>query len=142
MKNVFKERTKGRSPGVFIGKIVFGIIAVIGLAIIFGYLIMWLWNNLMPEIFGLSSITYWQAVGLFILSKILFSCGGHGGKHRGRHAHGRRAKHKFKSYYEKNCGGNFTEWEHYDEFWEKEGNSAYKEYVAKITKEKPSENNE
>ena len=31
-----------------------------------------LWNWLMPEIFGLRSITFWQAVGLLTLSWILF----------------------------------------------------------------------
>jgi hypothetical protein len=31
-----------------------------------------LWNGLMPEIFGLKAITYWQALGLMVLSWILF----------------------------------------------------------------------
>ena len=31
-----------------------------------------LWNWLIPEIIGWNSISYWQAMGLFILSKILF----------------------------------------------------------------------
>ncbi|HKA37581.1 MAG TPA: hypothetical protein VKH43_12230 [Thermoanaerobaculia bacterium] len=31
-----------------------------------------LWNGLMPEIFGLRTITYWQALGLIVLSWILF----------------------------------------------------------------------
>ena len=43
-----------------------------------------LWNGLMPEIFGLRTITYWQALGLMVLSWILF------GGLRGRGAgHGR-----------------------------------------------------
>jgi hypothetical protein len=33
---------------------------------------MYLWNWLMPEIFHLPVITYWQAIGLFILSRFLF----------------------------------------------------------------------
>jgi hypothetical protein len=49
---------------------------VIAGAFLFGY-IMHLWNWLMPGIFGLHVITYWQAMGLFLLSKILF-----GGFHR------------------------------------------------------------
>ena len=32
---------------------------------------MWLWNALMPDIFGLPVITYWQAFGLEILGHIL-----------------------------------------------------------------------
>ncbi len=31
-----------------------------------------LWNSLMPAIFGLRVITYWQALGLMVLSWILF----------------------------------------------------------------------
>ena len=31
-----------------------------------------LWNWLMPSIFGLHAITYWQALGLMILSWLLF----------------------------------------------------------------------
>ena len=34
---------------------------------------MLLWNWLMPEIFGLTTITYLQAIGLLILSKILLT---------------------------------------------------------------------
>ncbi len=38
----------------------------------FGFVVMSLWNWLMPALFGLKLIGYWQAVGLIILSKILF----------------------------------------------------------------------
>lgn len=41
-----------------------------------------LWNGLMPAIFGLPTITYWQALGLMVLSWILF------GGLRGRSGHG------------------------------------------------------
>jgi predicted Fe-S protein YdhL (DUF1289 family) len=34
--------------------------------------VMALWNGLMPAIFGLRAITYWQALGLMVLSWILF----------------------------------------------------------------------
>jgi len=33
---------------------------------------MWLWNWLMPVIFGLPEIGFWQAFGLLILSNIFF----------------------------------------------------------------------
>jgi hypothetical protein len=44
---------------------------------VFGFAIMQLWNWLMPAIFGLKAITFVQALGLLVLSKILF-----GGFHR------------------------------------------------------------
>jgi len=45
-----------------------------------GGIVMLLWNGLLPEIFGLKSITYWQALGLFLLSRILFGNFGFGNK--------------------------------------------------------------
>ena len=47
---------------------------------VFGFLLMELWNHLMPAIFGLHPVNYWQALGLLVLSKILF--GGVGGRGR------------------------------------------------------------
>ena len=34
--------------------------------------VMLLWNSLMPTIFGLTKIGFWQAFGLLLLSTILF----------------------------------------------------------------------
>lgn len=63
-----------KSKGKFIAKaIVFGIIA----AAAFTLGLMLLWNWLMPLIFGLSIITFWQALGLLALAKILFGGGHH-----------------------------------------------------------------
>lgn len=41
-------------------------------AALFGLIVMHLWNWLMPALFGLRVVTYWQAIGLLILSWILF----------------------------------------------------------------------
>ena len=48
-----------------------GVIAVVAAAV-FGYLVMSLWNWLAPGVFVLHTITFWQALGILILSKILF----------------------------------------------------------------------
>jgi hypothetical protein len=37
-----------------------------------GFVTMLLWNFLIPSLFGLKSITYFQALGLFLLSRIIF----------------------------------------------------------------------
>jgi hypothetical protein len=39
---------------------------------VFSFAVMWLWNWLMPVLFGLHVITFWQALGILVLSKILF----------------------------------------------------------------------
>jgi hypothetical protein len=54
---------------------------------LFGFVVMRLWNWLMPALFGWHLITFWQALGILILSKILF--GGFRG-HAGRHMYWRR----------------------------------------------------
>jgi hypothetical protein len=51
-----------------------------------GAVVMVLWNALMPALFALPPIGFWQAMGLFVLSKILL--GGFGGR-SGRHMHWR-----------------------------------------------------
>ena len=38
----------------------------------FGFLVMGLWNVLMPGIFAVRTISFWQALGLLVLCKILF----------------------------------------------------------------------
>ena len=41
-------------------------------ATVFSFATMWLWNWLMPAIFGLHAVRFSQALGLLVLSKILF----------------------------------------------------------------------
>jgi hypothetical protein len=51
-------------------------VGAIGLLFIIACLLalplMWLWNWLMPELFDLQTIGFWQALGLNLLSSILF----------------------------------------------------------------------
>ena len=49
--------------------------------VVVGFVTAGLWNALMPAIFNLPSISYWQALGLLLLGRLLF--GGFGGwRHR------------------------------------------------------------
>ena len=56
-----------------------GIAAVVLVATIAGYVVAWLWNWLMPQLFGLPAVTFWQALGLLALCRILFGGTGRGG---------------------------------------------------------------
>ena len=74
-ENYYKQKFKKKGWKLVL--IPFGIAACIGLV---GLAVMLLWNHLLPEILGVSTITFWQAVGLFALCKILFGFGkGNGG---------------------------------------------------------------
>ena len=82
----FHGRERGRR--FWIKRAIFIPIAIAAGVFIFGSAVMLLWNNLLPALFGISTITFWQAIGLLILSKILFGgFGGGHGRHRG-HCHG------------------------------------------------------
>jgi hypothetical protein len=68
-----------------IGMVIGGLIFAAGMALIFGFVVMWLWNWLMPELFGLGKITFWQAWGLVVLSHILFKSFPHHNKYGNDH---------------------------------------------------------
>ena len=53
-------------------KVLGAITLIVVLAIIFSLPTMWLWNWLMPVLFGLARITWVQALGINVLSGILF----------------------------------------------------------------------
>ena len=129
MENYVEKKVKKIVKIIFI--VIFGAIAVAGLALLFGYVVMLLWNWLMPAIFGLGIITFWQAVGVVILAKLLF--GGFGGSSG---SGGRSRKNKFgkrfESRWKERCAENgISEWKLYDQYWEEEGKAAYDAYVEK-----------
>lgn len=61
-----------------------GLVLAVGLAFLLGFVVQALWNWLMPPIFGLPEITYWQAWGLFLLAHLLL---GGGMKFQHKHKH-------------------------------------------------------
>jgi Ca2+/H+ antiporter, TMEM165/GDT1 family len=39
---------------------------------VFGTVVMWLWNNALVPALNIPAITFWQGLGILVLSKILF----------------------------------------------------------------------
>ena len=77
-----KKRWLLRIPGI--------LLIVIAAVAIFGAAVEHLWNWLVPAIIGWHAINFWQAVGILLLSKILFGgFRGRGGMHW-RHRMGER----------------------------------------------------
>lgn len=57
-----------------------------------GGLVMWLWNWLVPAIFDLPELTFWQSMGLLVLCRLLvgnIGFGGHHHHHAGSHGCGK-----------------------------------------------------
>jgi hypothetical protein len=57
-----------------------------------GEIVLHLWNWLLPPLFGWREITFWQALGLLALCRILF--GGHGWHRPGRSSFGQRMQER------------------------------------------------
>ena len=56
----------------------------IGWVVMMGLALWLLWNALLPAIFALPAISYWQALGLFLLSRVLFGRFGGWGRRMAR----------------------------------------------------------
>ena len=83
-----KKNTKFGFAGI-------GVLIAIVAFIVFGVVVMLLWNALMPQIFGFPELDYLQAVGLLILTRILFG-GIEGGLRMRRGGREDRAGHSNK----------------------------------------------
>jgi len=96
-----------RNPVVFVMKIaILLLIVVLG----FGQAVLHLWNWLMPPLFGLHTITFWQGLGLMGLSWILFRGGFLGRPQRWNGRRGRwgnmspEQREKFREAMGRRCG--------------------------------------
>jgi hypothetical protein len=125
---------------------IFGLtIAGVGFAVlfafVFGLVVKILWNWLMPAIFGLGVITFWQAFGIVLLAKLLFGAG-HGHSHKDHHESVRNHFHdRFKRFahpeggcYEEEAPapGNGRKWRHFRQYWQDEGRAAFESYVQRM----------
>jgi hypothetical protein len=86
---------------------------VILAAAVLGFAVMNLWNFVVPAVFGGRIITFWQGLGLLVLSRILFGGffrrGGFGDRQRARRAIWERMtpeeREKFRAGMRHRCGG-------------------------------------
>lgn len=113
---------------------------------LFGLVIMLLWNWLMPMIFGLTTLTYWQSVGVLALASLLFGrFGGRSGdhdddckkqrKHPIRDSIKEEIKKEFEKEFEKEYGkkqeseSNENYDDMYEKWWAHEGERLFEEYM-------------
>jgi hypothetical protein len=111
-----------------VGLVLLGVIAAAAFALVFGYFVELLWNWLMPPIFGLRTIGYWQAFGLVVLAKLIF------GAVHGRGAPARSWRKHVPAARAHDWGGR-ERWRYWREFWEQEGRQAFDAYLERRRKE-------
>jgi len=126
-ENGMRGEWQGANPALrglrIAGLVVLGVVGAALFALVFGWFVMLLWNWLMPAIFNLGTITYWQAFGIVILAKLVFgnAGAGPGGRHFGkRHRHGCHDE-----------WGGGDKWRHWRDYWNEEGRDAFERYVQR-----------
>jgi hypothetical protein len=102
-------------------------IVVFGFA--FGWLIQFLWNATVATIFNVSTISYWQAIGLFFLAKFFFGFG-RGDGHKKREP--KNTDERWKKWWsaksnEKSEPGDDESLKRY---WQEEGKAAYETFLV------------
>lgn len=124
-----------------IGFVILGLFFAVFLGLAFGYFVKLLWNWLMPSLFALRAITYWEAFGIIILARILL---GGFGPHKDYHHKG-HGSYRSKFFLMKWLGldadqwkpaGSYENWRYYEEYWRTEGKAAYENYLERVKKEK------
>ena len=79
------------------------ILGIVLFAYLGGEIVMLLWNWLLPPLFGWRTLTFWQALGLLALCRILFGGwgGSGGGKGHMRHRMRERMAERMRERWEK-----------------------------------------
>lgn len=123
---------------------VLGIAGAFLLGLLFGNIVRWLWNWLMPSLFGLRTIGFWEGLGLFALARILFGGFDHSDKSRkATDEETKEALHsaKTRECKKKNKGKEPGEdWEYYEDWWDEDGKAAFTAYAERMKKDPEEEN--
>jgi hypothetical protein len=106
-----------------IGLTIGGLFLAALFALVLGIVAQMLWNWLMPDIFGLKEISYWQAVGLLFLGRLLFGGFGHSGSH----------------HHKKRSDLNPKDWQKYGRVWRERSEEAAEEMIGGARKDRPAE---
>lgn len=72
MEGQISKRSRGK-------KWIFFIPVAVAIALVLAFAVMQLWNWILPDITGVKTLSYLQALGLLVLSRILFGNFGKGG---------------------------------------------------------------
>jgi len=68
---MYKQHTsKNNIPKWLKGLFFLGLVALF--TFVLGQIIMFLWNEILVEVAGVKTLSFWQAIGLFVLARILF----------------------------------------------------------------------
>ncbi|MFC2087910.1 hypothetical protein ACFLSA_07110 [Bacteroidota bacterium] len=125
-----------------LGYVILGVIGAAALAFIFGYFVMLIWNWIMPVLFGLTEITFWQSFGIILLARLVF-----GGFKHGNHRYYEYNDSRYKSWHRRPghphrmTSDKYRNWRYYDQFWREEGEKAFNDFIERKKNEVEEDNN-
>ncbi len=116
-----------------VGMVLAGVVFAAIFALVFGWLVMVLWNWVMPPIFHLGEIGYWQGFGILLLAKIIFGAMGNRGPGRGPFGRGGNPwggnPFRKESWHKGDWHGDREWWHYAHDFWKEEGQEAFQRFV-------------
>ncbi len=116
-----------------LGIAIIGLVTAVIFGLLFGFFVERIWNWLMPSLFKLGKITYWQAFALVILARLIFGSFGHshGDAHHYPSHHYPRDRYPHRWHYYEYRKENLKDWQCYDLWWREEGKDAFENYLSK-----------
>jgi len=126
----------GKRPFSIVRKVIAGLVFAILFALVFAILVKLLWNGIMPDIFDVKAISFWQAFGIILLAKLIF--GGAGSRYHYYHPRDHRYFYRWiRNGYDfgddkLNKMSHRKKWGYYKQYWRDEGKAAFEAYVDKI----------
>jgi hypothetical protein len=109
------------------GMVLAGVAFAAIFALLFGWLVMILWNWIMPPIFHLAEIGYWQGFGILLLAKIIFGAFGS----RGPRGGWRGPPWKRGPWHREDWHEDREWWRYAHDFWKEEGREAFGRFVER-----------
>lgn len=107
-----------------IGAVIGGLFLIAFFALALGAIVMVLWNWLMPVLFGLGTITYWQGFGILLLAQLIF------GSHVG-HRSGPKHRHDYHH-------PPVPEGPLFEKWWAREGRAAFEAHIRHTCEAEPA----
>ncbi len=111
------------------GMVLAGVIFAAVFALVFGWLVMILWNWIMPPIFHLGEIGYWQGFGILLLAKIIFGALGSRGPGHGPSRGWGGNPFRKESWHRGDWREDREWWRYAHDFWKEEGKEAFERFM-------------
>lgn len=114
-----------------------GVIVIVLLGFILAWVVQFLWNATLSAMFEWPRISYWQALGIFILAKVFFGFGG-GMRHAApeKSKKDRERDERARAWWQRHLGKpeenaqSAGADEEFKKYWESEGRAAFDAYLA------------